>query len=141
MESPGERKMKILLEQPFLAAPARACQDLNIQGNAVFWAVSLADALRHHAAFLGVPGGSRHNIRRSSPPCAYVPRGQSSINVTTKECVGIRTAREMRTLAEAIDSLLEGGQHEDGRPFDPAVQGGGDVRIRRVMVAPRATSS
>ena len=26
----------------------------------------------------------------------------------TKECVAIRTAREMRTLAEAIDSLLEG---------------------------------
>ena len=32
-------------------------------------------------------------------------------------------------------------QHEDGRPLDPVVQGGGDARIRRVMVArapPRA---
>ena len=33
---------------------------------------------------------------------------QSSINVTRRSVFGIRTAREMRTLAEAIDSLLEG---------------------------------
>ena len=35
---------------------------------------------------------------------------QSSINVTQRSVFGIRTAREMRTLAEVIDSLLEGGR-------------------------------
>ena len=35
---------------------------------------------------------------------------QSSIKVTRRSMFGIRAAREMRTLAEAIDSLLEGGR-------------------------------
>ena len=38
----------------------------------------------------------------------------------------------MRTLAEAIDSLLEGDSMRTAGPLDPAVQGVGDFRIRRV---------
>ena len=88
---------------------------------------------KQHAAFLGVPGGSRHNIG-GAPTCAYVPR--DSLQSTLHEGVCWDPHSPGDAYAGRGHRLPPGRrQHEDGRPLDPAVQGGGDVRIRRVMVA------
>ena len=93
------------LEQPFLAAPARACQDLNIQARR-FPGRFLADALSTMQRFLGSRVGAGTTSEELPRVLTYL---ETVFNQRyTKECVGIRTAREMRTLAEAIDSLLEG---------------------------------
>ena len=93
------------LEQPFLAAPARACQDLNIQARR-FPGRFLADALSSMQRFLGSRVGAGTASEELPRVLTYL---ETVFNQRyTKECVGIRTAREMRTLAEAIDSLLEG---------------------------------
>ena len=93
------------LEQPFLAAPARACQDLNIQARR-FPGRFLADALSSMQRFLGSRVGAGTSSEELPRVLTYL---ETVFNQRyTKECVGIRTAREMRTLAEAIDSLLEG---------------------------------
>ena len=101
----GREEDEDSLEQPFLAAPARACQDLNIQARR-FPGRFLADALSSMQRFLG----SRVGAGR---PSEELPRVLTYLETVfnqryTKESVGIRTSREMRTLAEAIDSLLEG---------------------------------
>ena len=93
------------LEQHFLAAPARACQDLNIQARR-FPGRFLADALSTMQRFLGSRVGAGTTSEELPRVLTYL---ETVFNQRyTKECVGIRTAREMRTLAEAIDSLLEG---------------------------------
>ena len=92
-------------EQLFLAAPARACQDLNIQARR-FPGRFLADALSTMQRFLGSRVGAGTTSEELPRVLTYL---ETVFNQRyTKECVGIRTAREMRTLAEAIDSLLEG---------------------------------
>ena len=92
------------LEHHFLAAPARACQDLNIQARR-FPGRFLADALSTMQRFLG----SRVGAGTTSEEPRVLTYLETVFNQRyTKEYVGIRTAREMRTLAEAIDSLLEG---------------------------------
>ena len=101
----GREEDEDSLEQPFLAAPARACQDLNIQARR-FPGRFLADALSSMQRFLG----SRVGAGTSSEELPWVLTYLETVfnQRYTKECVVIRTAREMRTLAEAIDSLLEG---------------------------------
>ena len=73
------------LEQPFLAAPARACQDLNIQARR-FPGRFLADALSSMQRFLGSRVEPADH-RRNSPWCLRTSR-QSSINVTRRRVLG-----------------------------------------------------
>ena len=122
----GEEENEDSLEQPFLAAPARACQDLNIQARR-FPAVS--SRMRYAACSVSWgPGWEPAQHRRSSPVCLRTSR-QSSINVTRRSVLG---SAQRDAYAGRGHRLPPGRrQHEDGRPLDPAVQGGGDVRIRR----------
>ena len=104
-EVTGEEENEDSLEQPFLAAPARACQDLNTQARR-FPGRILADALNTMERFLWSRVGAGTTSEVLPRVLTYL---ETVFNQRyTKECVGIRTAREMRTLAEAIDSLLEG---------------------------------
>ena len=120
------------LEQPFLAASARACQDLNIQARH-FPGRFLADALSSMQRFLGVPGGSRQIIG-GAPPGSYVPRDSLQSTLLEGKCWDPHIPGD--AYAGGGHRLPPGRrQHEDGGPLDPAVQGVGDFRIRRVMVA------
>ena len=136
----GGKENEDSLEQPLLAAPARACQDLDIQAHR-FLGRFLANALRSMQRFLWPRVGADTTTEELSRVLTYL---ETVFNQGyTKECVW-----DPHSPGDAYTGRghrLPPGrrQDEDGRLLDPAVQGGGDVRIRRVMVArtpPRVVS-
>ena len=137
-EVTGEEGNEDSLEQPFLAAPGRACQDLNIQARR-FPGRILAGALNIMERFLWsrVGGGTRSEV---------LSRVLTSLESVFNQLYTKKCAWDPHSPGDAYTGRgrrLPPGrrQHEDGRPLDPVVQGGGDALIRRVMVArapPRA---
>ena len=110
---------------------SRACQDLNIQARR-FPGRFFVDALSTMQRFLWSRVGAGTTSEELLRVLTYL---ETVFNqCCRKECVW-----DPHSLGDAYTGRghrLPPGrrQHEDGRPLDPAVQGGGDVRIRRVMV-------
>ena len=136
----GGKENEDSLEQPLLAAPAWACQDDDIRARR-FLGRFLANALRSMQRFLWPRVGADTTAEELSRVLTYL---EAVFNQCyTKEC-----AWDPHSPGDAYTGRghrLPPGrrQDEDGRLLDPAVQGGGDVRIRRVMDArtpPRVVS-
>ena len=136
----GGKENEDSLEQPLLAAPAWACQDVDTRARR-FLGRFLANALRSMQRFLRPWVGADTTAEELSRVFTYL---EAVFNQCyTKECVW-----DPHSPGDAYTGrghLLPPGrrQDEDGRPLDPAVQGGGDVRIRRFMDArtpPRVVS-
>ena len=128
------------LEHPLLAAPAWACQDVDIRARR-FLGRFLANALRSMQRFLWPRVGADTTAEELSRVLTY-------LEAVFNQCYTKEWFWDPHSPGDAYTGRghrLSPGrrQDEDVRLLDPAVQGGGDIRIRRVMDArtpPRVVS-